>query len=210
MPKFVSFPFAVTCALLGATIGLTSAVARRVPEQLALPLEGIAADISGWHAIHDTALNPATVKTLDATSYLSRVYERAGSNLELFVAFYSQQRAGESMHSPKHCLPGSGWEIWRHDSAPVSVEGSQVEVNKYSIQHAGDRMLMFYWYQSKDRIIASEYMGKLLLARDAFSTGRTAGSIVRISIRDIPGADADGIAFASKLIPQVRRCFTGI
>ncbi len=68
---------------------------------------------------------------------------------------------------------------------------------------------MFYWYQSGSRIVASEYLGKLLLARDAVLTGRTAGSIVRISVPDVPGADAEGSAFAAELIPEVERCFRG-
>src|SRR5688500_6238885 len=98
------------------------------------------------------------------------------------------------MHSPKHCLPGSGWEIWKHDSSLVPINGTQVEVNKYSIQNAGTRMLMFYWYQSKNRIVANEYVGKVLLARDTLLTGRTGGSIARIVIMDKPGAEEHAVA----------------
>ena len=61
------------------------------------------------------------VRALDPTSYLSRTYRKGSNDADLFIAFYAQQRAGESMHSPKHCLPGSGWEIWKHDSAPVPI-----------------------------------------------------------------------------------------
>jgi len=111
------------------------------------------------------------------------------------------------MHSPKHCLPGAGWEIWNHDSASIPVRGQQVQINKYSIENAGTRMLMFYWYQSKTRIIASEYLGKVMLARDTILTGHTAGSIVRIMLPDTPAASAEGVRFAARLIPEVERCF---
>jgi EpsI family protein len=143
---------------------------------------------------------------LKPTSYLSRKYGKGASQLDLFIAFYAQQRSGESMHSPKHCLPGAGWEIWRHDSELVRVNGKQVEINKYSIQNSGTRMLMFYWYQSKSRIFASEYLGKILLARDTVMTGHTAGSIVRILLPDAAGAEEGGAAFASNLIPEIQRC----
>ena len=56
--------------------------------------------------------------------------------------------------------------------------------------------------------MASEYVGKFLLARDTLLTGRTAGSIVRIAVPDTPAADADALAFASAVMPQVERCFT--
>ena len=89
----------------------------------------------------------------------------------------------------------------------VPVKGGEVEINQYSIQNSGQRMLVFYWYQSKQRIIASEYMGKVLLAKDALMSGQTAGSLVRIVLPDTPNAPAQGVAFAAKLIPEVDRCF---
>ena len=203
----ITLSFTATVALLVGTIFLGDLTARRVPSPLAIPLEQIAPDVAGWTAFPDQELPRGTLRALDATSYLSRPYRKGSTELDLFIAFYAQQRAGESMHSPKHCLPGSGWEIWQHDSALVSTGGKQYEVNKYSIQNDGKRMLMFYWYQSKSRIIASEYLGKIMLARDTIVTGRTAGSIVRITLPDAPGASEEGTAFAEHLIPQVQRCF---
>ena len=207
MNASISLSFTATVALLVGTIFLGDLTARRISTPLAVPLEQIAPDVAGWTALRDQELPASTLHALDATSYLSRAYRKDLRELDLFIAFYAQQRAGESMHSPKHCLPGAGWEIWKHDSALVSTNGRQYEVNKYSIQNAGTRMLMFYWYQSKGRIIASEYLGKIMLARDTIVTGQTAGSIVRITLPDTPGATEDGTAFAEHLIPQVQRCF---
>jgi EpsI family protein len=194
---------------LAGTFLLAGLTERRVPENLVVPLTQIDSHVDGWTAFREQQLDSQTLKTLDATSYLSRAFQRDNLELDLFVAFYAQQRAGESMHSPKHCLPGSGWEIWRQDSALVPVNGLQVKVNKYSIQNLGRRLIMFYWYQSKDRIIASEYLGKILLARDTLMTGQTAAAIVRVTLPDVPGADQKGIEFVSQVIPEVQRCFGG-
>ena len=111
------------------------------------------------------------------------------------------------MHSPKHCLPGSGWEIWRRDSATLSFQGHPVEINKYSIQNAGQHLLIYYWYQSGSRIVANEYLGKILLARDALLKGQTAGSIVRVDLQDTPEAAAEGLLFVSQVMLSVQRCF---
>ena len=92
-------------------------------------------------------------------------------------------------------------------SASVLVRGSPVEVNSYSIQNSGNRMVMLYWYQSKTRVVASEYLGKILLARDTILTRHTAGSIVRIMLPDTPAARPEGVNFAARLIPEVERCF---
>jgi len=200
-------PFAATAVLLLGTILLSGLSARRIPEPLAVPLDQIDFQIEGWTATGDETVPAPTLHALAPSAYLVRNYRKGNSQLGLFVAFYAQQRAGESMHSPKHCLPGSGWEIWKHDSVFVPVRGMQVQINKYSIQNSGSRMLMFYWYQSKTRIVASEYIGKILLARDTVLSGHTAGSIVRIMLPDTPAASAEGVAFAARLVPEVERCF---
>jgi EpsI family protein len=207
MNSRLSKRFLATVALLGGAGYLAARFEHRVPMDLAVPLDQIDSQIEGWTQVHTNKLDPAAVEVLKPTSYLSRSYQKQEDILDLFIAFYAQQRAGESMHSPKHCLPGGGWEIWKHGSAMIPFDGDRKKVNMYSIQNSGRRLLMFYWYQSKDRIIASEYMGKLLLARDALLTGRTAAAIVRIGVPDQAGAEAQGIAFASKLMPQVQRCF---
>ncbi|MCC6536709.1 MAG: EpsI family protein [Bryobacterales bacterium] len=196
--------------LLAATAALAHRFSRTLPTPLALPLERIDNQILGWNVQSNQTLPDYTLRALKPTSYLSRTYTKGKENLDLFVAFYAQQRSGESMHSPKHCLPGSGWEIWRLGSTSVTdQEWGQTTVNKYSIQYSGKRMLMFYWYQSADRIVADEYRAKVLLARDTLLTGRTAGSIVRFTLPDNEWASAEGDAFAAKLIPIVRRCFRG-
>jgi EpsI family protein len=204
----ISSGYAGTVLLLSATLGGYALSERRHPDFLAQPLDTIDRKIGGWTMTGDEPLTSGVLDRLQLTSYISRSYEKAGAKLELFIAFYAQQRAGESMHSPKHCLPGSGWEIWKHDSAMVTVKDQQqVKINQYSIQNSSQRMLVFYWYQSKRRIIASEYMGKILLAKDALLDGRTAGSIVRITLPDTPSAPAEATRFASILIPEVARCF---
>ncbi len=209
MRRSSSFLFAATAILLVGTIAFARLTERRVPGSLVIPLDGISHQIDGWLATGDEQIDQQTLRTLAATSYLLRTYQRQGTQMGVFVAYYAQQRAGESMHSPKNCLPGGGWEIWKEDSAVISVGARQFRVNMDSIQNLGQRMLMLYWYQSKDRVIASEYLGKILLARDTLLTGRTAASIVRITLPDLPGMDQQGLHVASDLIPEVQRCFTG-
>lgn len=203
----ISTRYVLTILLLATTLAGYSLSQRRKPDFLAKPLDTVSKQIAGWSMDNDEPLGPRVLKRLQLTSYISRSYSKNGESLGLFAAFYAEQRAGESMHSPKYCLPGSGWEIWKQDSAVVPVNGEQYKVNQYYIQNSGRRMIVLYWYQSKRRIIASEYMGKILLVKDSLLDGRTAGSIVRITLPDTPSAPAQGVQFAAALIPQIQRCF---
>jgi EpsI family protein len=199
-------PFLFIAVLLSATIAVNHLTARRVPETLAMPLDQIDSQLLDWRVTNTQQLGASDLKALAPTAYLARTYQKGNNQLDLFIAFYAQQRAGESMHSPKHCLPGSGWEIWRLGRTLIPVDGRQVAINQYSIENAGARRLMMYWYQSKNEIIASEYIGKLLLARDALFTGRTGGSIVRIILPDTPEAATEGSAFAAIIAAKVQNC----
>ena len=199
--------FWITTALLAASIGISTLGARRYPDALAAPLDSVSLDIAGWTLGQVQAMEPRTLQTVKPTTYLARSYRKNTEELNLFIAYYSQQRAGESMHSPKACLPASGWEIWKYETADLAVDGKPITVNKYFIQKAGQRQVVFYWYQSRERVIASEYAGKLLLIKDSLLSGRTAGSLVRVMIPDRPGLSEEGLAFASQLIPQVQKCF---
>jgi EpsI family protein len=205
----ISQKFVLTAALLAVTFAAAKFTERRYPAALVAPLTSISNQLAGWSAIGDEKLTDQVEGVLAASSYLTRGYRRGKDQLNLFIAFYEQQRAGESMHSPKHCLPGGGWEIWDYASAQVPIGSQTVKINKYFIQNAGQRLVMLYWYQSRQRIIASEYLGKLFLVKDAITEGKTDGSIVRITLTDQPGAVENGIQFATSLIPEVQRCFGG-
>src|SRR5215469_10998481 len=97
-------PFTATVLLLVGTTFLSGITTRRIPEPLSVPLDQIGSSIEGWTATGDISLPAPTLHALAPSSYLVRTYKKANSQLSLFIAFYAQQRAGESMHSPKHCL----------------------------------------------------------------------------------------------------------
>ena len=206
-PASFPLPLMGTLLLLATTLAASKLTEHRRTDALVRPLDSIARNIQGFVGSENPPLNDHVLGQLKCSSYLSRNYVKQGAQADLFIAYYAQQRAGESMHSPKHCLPGSGWEIWDYGRSDIQAAGRSVEVNKYSIENGGDRRLVLYWYQSKGRIIASEYMGKILLARDALLQNSTAASIVRIIVPDQPGALDYARGFASELIPQVQHSF---
>jgi EpsI family protein len=199
--------FAVTFLLLAATLAASKITSYRRSEPLVQPLDTISTQLGGLTGTDQPPLEEGVLRELKPTSYLTRTYTGAGFAADLFVAFYAQQRAGESMHSPKHCLPGSGWEIWKYDKVEIPVGNARYLVNNYSISRENNRRLVLYWYQSKQRIFSSEYMGKFLLARDALLQNSTSALIVRIIVPDQPGAIDQARRFASDLIPQIERCF---
>ncbi len=151
----------LTILMLSGTLAAAVWSDHRNPEVLARPLDSISTRINGWTAVGNQTLRDRIAASLDATSYLSRTYRKGPDELEMFTAFYAQQKASESMHSPKYCLPGGGWEFSEFRKVTLPLPNGAATINRTVIQKPGSRALMFYWYQSRSRVVASEYQSKI-------------------------------------------------
>ncbi len=122
------------------------------------------------------------LQVLRADDFISRVYrDDEGEDVRLSVAYYGLQRSGTSVHSPRNCLPGSGWEPVEHSRMWISSPYGPGAVNRYLVEHeSGASALVYYWYQGRGRLEASEYMVKWELLRDAVVRRRTDEALVRV------------------------------
>jgi EpsI family protein len=196
-----------TVLILSGTLTASLVVGNRKPSSLARPLDQIPINLGPWAGAAQPEPQGRILELLQSTSTLSRSYRRNGRTLDLFIAYYAVQRAGESMHTPKNCLPGAGWEISKYDSADIPLDGRLEKINKFTIQNGDARAMVLYWYQTRDRIIANEYKGKGLMLWDAITKGRSDGSVVKITLADQPGASEDAVKFAGLVMAQMRTAF---
>lgn len=177
----------------------------------AIPLEQLPAEAGDWVVYTSRPVEPEINEVLKADSTLSRIYlNRQGTrSLSLFIAYFKTQSAGVAPHSPKNCLPGSGWVPTESRTATIAVNGraEPIEVNQYVVQQGANKSLVLYWYQTGDRVIASEYSAKLYTAADRFLRKRSDTSIVRVTVPFGEGdaARAQEIAerFTRSIFPQV-------
>jgi EpsI family protein len=199
--------FFATVAALGATLSATAVLTRSNRCCLGTPAVELPSEIVGWKRVRDLPLDVRTLERLKPTVYFSGRYAKGGRFLDVFIAYYAEQWSGESMHSPKQCLPGSGWEIHERERTTIAADGSSPEINLYSIRRAREELRVLYWYQSGDRIIASEYVGKLLLMSDAIRGRGRDGALVRLTIEPSEEALVEGRAVASALVPFTAQLF---
>jgi EpsI family protein len=172
-----------TIVVLGLGLRVWLAAAPVIPPRQ--PLAEFPRQLGRWAAVSDEAIDADTLAVLKADDYLVRTYRgKGGEPAALFIAYYRAQHAGESMHSPKNCMPGSGWQPVQNDRVSLGTDarGQPIWVNRYVVAKGGQRALALYWYQENGRTIASEYWGKIYMVWDTFRTGRRDGAIVRISV----------------------------
>jgi EpsI family protein len=177
-------------------------------------LDGFPKELGGWRTIHQGVMEQDVKDVLRADDYITRDYaESAEKAANLFVAFFKSQRAGQTPHSPKHCLPGSGW-VWSvADTIPVTVPGraTPIEINRYLVSKGENRSMVLYWYQSRDRVVASEYKAAAYVAWDAIRYNRTDTALVRVVVPVAEGRDdvatQTGVEFIQAFFATLRQFF---
>ncbi|TVP52975.1 MAG: EpsI family protein, partial [Halomonas sp.] len=130
-------------------------------------------------------LSERVAQTLGADDYhqVNLVNPDATAPVGLFMAWYNDQSKG-GVHSPEICLPGGGWEIaWieRTDVTEQMGTSTPFGLNRAIIQQGDARMMVYYWFQQKDRRIAWDFAAKFWLMVDGITTGRTDGALVRLT-----------------------------
>lgn len=171
---------AVALVLLGSTVCL-HAMSHGEAAVTRESLSGLPYTIGTWRG-SEVPLDADTLRVVGVTDYANRSYVSATEMpVQLYVGYYASQRTGDTIHSPKNCLPGSGWDpIYAGYATLPMSDDSAIKVNKYVIAQGLDKDLVFYWYQGRGRVVASEYWGKFWMIHDAITRNRTDGALVRV------------------------------
>ncbi len=200
--------FAPALVLAFGALLLLSVQAQRTMA-LQAPLSGVDHPIEGY-ASRDLEVPEDQLKVGGFTSYLNRVYltDEGKEVYGVFVGFFDSQQQGKTIHSPKNCLPGGGWEAMTHHRVDMETPVGAVPVNRYVIANKNHQALVYYWYQGRGRVAANEYLVKLDLLRDAALRRRTDEALVRLVIPITPEmseAQADELArrAAASLVPTL-------
>jgi EpsI family protein len=157
-------------------------------------LSAVPAMLGPWKLAQEGVIDDDTRNVLKADDLLNRFYASGNQGANLFVAAFRSQRNGKAPHSPKNCLPGSGWTPLNSGTEAIDVgRAMPIVVNRYVVAHGDDRSLVLYWYQSRDRAIASEYTAKFWVVVDAMRLNRTDTALVRVVV-PILNRDEDAAA----------------
>jgi EpsI family protein len=200
-----------TLILLGQAALLYSSVH---PEEIpkSTPLVEMPRSLGPWHQDgNDGIVEQEVMDILKADDLLNRSFVTdSGERANLFIAAFRSQRNGKAPHSPKNCLPGSGWSAV--DESVTSIDLGQdapIVVNRYVVAHGEQRSLVLYWYQSRGRVVASEYKAKFWVVADSMRYNRTDTALVRVIVpienQNDAAAQSSGVAFVKQFFPAIRQ-----
>lgn len=173
------------------------------------PLPSFPTQLGTWQGT-DVSIDDETRQVLGPGDFLLRVYEDQQTEepaVDLFIAYFPSQRAGDTIHSPKNCLPGAGWTPVQSSRMTLSMPNHRTfPVNRYVIAKGDARQLVLYWYWAHNRGVASEYWAKYYLVADSIRMNRSDGSLIRLKTMVAPGETVDTamqrlLPFADRILP---------
>lgn len=174
------------------------------------PLASFPVMFNGWTS-SNIPLPKDVLEVLGPGDFLLREYQPASdaAAVDLFIAYFPSQRSGDTIHSPKNCLPGAGWVPLRADRVTLDLPGhAAFQANRYLIAMNQDRQLVLYWYLAHDRAVASEYWAKYYLVTDSIRMRRSDGSLLRLTTQmqpreSIESAQQRILALARNVMPVI-------
>jgi EpsI family protein len=178
---------------------------------LAASIDHVLPSVDGYR-VRNQKIGDEERRVAGMTSYVARAYSRDSVvAFTTLVSYYDRQTRGKSIHSPRNCLPGAGWEVVSGGVQAVTADGVGYTVNRYVLKNGRTRAVVYYWYQGRGRVVASEYAVKWNLLRDAAFRGHTEEALVRVVVpvqvsaaNTTPGAEM-GLAAASTLGATIAR-----
>jgi EpsI family protein len=209
--KFLTSRAAIAATLLIVLQGaLIYSAVRPESAPSGRPLSQFPTSLGSWTLLQEGVIDADTQAVLKADDLMNRYYAGNGTGANLFVAAFRSQRNGKAPHSPKNCLPGSGWTPVESSYASIDVgKAMPIQVNRYVVAHGDERSLVMYWYQSRDRAIASEYNAKFWVVVDAMRLNRTDTALVRVVVpivnKDEAAADKSAADFIRSFYGTLRQ-----
>lgn len=163
------------------------------------PLASIPVQHGDWTMIKQAYFDKRVLAVLLPTEYVSRTYEDSqGNKVDLYVGYHNGAPGTGGIHSPKNCLPGSGWYRVSEEVQKLSLEKKSFSMVSAVYQKDRSNELFLYWFQVRGKTLTNEYSLKLAEITGSMFHNRRDTAFIRISVRfdeDLDNAFAVGERF---------------
>ena len=151
-------------------------------------------------------VEPEMFAATGASAYLNIDFQGAQQDrVSLWIAYYENQKARGSVHSPFTCLVGGGWKLIKTGRADLTPS---LPIRYMVIERGGTKSLVYYWYLQRGRWLTSEYLNKFFLSYDGLFSRRADGALIRLITpinSDLTAAQERLNSFARLLAPLLPR-----
>jgi len=207
MQKLQVWRFFVIFLLLGLTaVYVFTCSETSVP--VGKSLEFFPQQVGDWSMTGQARFDERVLAVLLPTDYLSRTYiDKQNNSVSLYIGYHDGGPLSGPIHSPKQCLPGSGWSRLSDGVYQVDVNGDRVDYVGAIYQKDAEHQLFLYWFQVREQLLTNEYALKLAMTKNSLFSNRRDSSFIRLSVMVTDGKDqgfAIGEQFIRDFFPAIR------
>ncbi|GAB7024028.1 exosortase C-terminal domain/associated protein EpsI [Salidesulfovibrio brasiliensis] len=192
--------------------GLYTHLHSDVATPLSRSLDEFPMSVDEWRAVKEWHFSEPVMRVLRPSDYLARKYRsQEGDTVELYIGYHNGGPDAGPVHSPKHCMPGSGWLLESQQQRTITVDGDPLKV-VWAVYRKGERRDVFvYWFQVCGNPVVSEYALKLGEVLGSLTKKRRDSAFIRISTSGAgEGAPTEMLsAFVTDFYPVIRAYLPG-
>ena len=137
----------------------------------------------GWSMVSESIFTEDVLKKLRPTDYMLRKYI-GPENLPvyLYIGYHSGGEDSGEIHSPKNCLPGSGWYKLKEDEISIDSGTKKIKVIKALYQKGEEKELFLYWFNVRGKILTNEFALKFAEITNSMFYRRKDAAFIRVSV----------------------------
>ena len=142
--------------------------------------------IGDWNGVKEKVA-PNVLALLNPQDIISATYRNSdGITVHLLFDFFSSEATFGGPHSPRNCLPGSGWVI--AETVPNSIESANrlIPAGRFRLQRQNARQVMDFWYITHFGETSNDYVFKMYELLSALTFKPRDIAFVRFVANDDP------------------------
>ena len=167
--------------IAGAAAAYGSSIENNARELTSVEIASPAAG-PGWRLIPG-ARTDWKPRFFGASSERNWVYMRGGETVELYTAFYRQQRQGAEIVNWRNNLADG--KVWRQfttiDRAEVLLAGKTFSLRRTYLRRSGKQRVVLFWYWVDGQFTDNPYLAKLMEIKAKLLGGRQSAGVIAIA-----------------------------
>lgn len=133
------------------------------------------------------SLAPAVVALLNPDQIFSATYtNRDEIKIQLFFDYFSSKNIKGAVHSPRNCLPGSGWIITSSSKKNIEFGIRVIAANRFYLRLKDSKQVMDYWYITRYGETANDYVLKAYTMISSLTFRPTDVAFIRFVVNQDP------------------------
>jgi EpsI family protein len=164
--------------------------------------------LGNWQGKIDI-VSQSTLDMLNPDQLFSATYiNNQGHKVQLFFDYFSSSGSMGGVHSPRNCLPGSGWTILQTRDRTIKIGNRAIPASRFYLSLGESRQVMDFWYITRKGETSNDYTFKLYTMLSSLKLQPTDVAFIRFAALDSEASLAALDDFEKTFTPVIYQYLT--